>query len=45
MHRKMNNFSAMPWREQVTFYKMMMTVSALYKANTLSWIFIELAHF
>ena len=35
--------SAIAWREQVTFYDMIM-MSALYYTNTLSWIFIVLSH-
>ena len=37
----LNNFSAVSWREQVN--EMMMR-SALSQTNTLSWIFIVLAH-
>jgi len=36
-------FSAISWREQVTFNEIMMR-SALFNTNTLSWIFIMLAH-
>jgi len=39
----MRNFSAISWREQVTFNVMMM-MSALYTINMLNWIFILLAH-
>ena len=38
---QMRNLSAIPWWEQVTFDEMM---STLYYTNTLSWIFIVLAH-
>jgi hypothetical protein len=38
VYRQMSNFSAIPWREQVTFDEMMM-ISALYYINTRSWIF------
>ena len=38
---QMNSFSAISWREQVTFNEMM---SALYLTNTMSWDFIVLAH-
>ena len=38
-----NIFSAISWRGQVKFYEMIM-LSALSKTNTLSWIFIILAH-
>jgi len=38
----MSNFSAISWREQVTFDGMIM-MSALYKTNTFKWIFIVLA--
>jgi hypothetical protein len=40
---QLSNFSAISWREQVIFYEMMM-MFALFKINTLSWIFIVLAH-
>jgi hypothetical protein len=38
----MSNFSAVSWREYITLDEMMM-MSALYKTNTFSWIFIVLA--
>jgi hypothetical protein len=40
----MSNFSAISWREQVIFDEMMMMMSALYLTNSLSCIFIVLAH-
>ena len=40
---QLSNFSAISWREQVIFNEMMM-MFALFKINTLSWIFIVLAH-
>jgi hypothetical protein len=39
----MSNFSITSWREQITFNEIIMR-SALYKTNTLSWIFIVLTH-
>ena len=39
----MSSFSATSLREQVTFDEMIM-MCAFYKTNTLSWIFIVLAH-
>ena len=40
---QLSNFSAISWWEQVIFNEMMM-MFALFKINTLSWIFIVLAH-
>jgi len=39
----MSNFSVISRREQVTFDEMT-RMSALYKTNSLSWIFIVLSH-
>ena len=38
----MSTFSAISWREQVTFDEMKIKPT-LYKTNTLSWIFVVLA--
>jgi hypothetical protein len=40
----MSTISAISWRKQATFNEMVMMMSTLYESNTLSWIFIVLAH-
>ena len=43
LNAKMSKFLTILWREWITFNEKMM-MSALYKTNTLNWIFIKLAH-